>query len=87
MTQKQSSGATRGLRGQSSTTASSPVVTSTRDDPYDLTHRLHHLARPLVGASDDGGGHGGSEERDGGATPVEATVAQPKARTSINELW
>ena len=62
---------------------SSPVVTSTRDDPYDLTHRLHYLAGPLVGASGD---HGGSEERDGGGTSEEATMAQPKGRTSINEL-
>jgi len=83
---EQSSGAAQSMRGQSSSTASSPVVTSTRDDPYDLTHRLNYLAGPLVGASDDGGDHGGSEERDGGGTPEEATAAQPKSRTSINEL-
>ena len=65
---------------------SSPAVTSTLDDPYDLTHRLNYLADPLVGASDDGGDHGGSEERNGGGTLEEATMAQPKARTSINEL-
>ena len=86
VTQKQSSGAAQGLRGQSSMTASSPVVTSTHDDPYDLTHRLHHLAGPLVGASDDGGGHGGSEERDGGATPVEATTKQAQALMSFYGL-
>ena len=62
-------------------------MTSTQDDPNELTHRLHYLAGPLVGASDDGDDHGGSEERDGGITPEEATMAQPKARTSINELW
>ena len=61
-------------------------MTSTRDDPYDLTRRLNYLAGPLIGASDDGGDHGGSEERDGGGTPEEATAAQLKARTSINEL-
>jgi len=83
---KQSSGTTQSMRCQSSSTASSPVVTSTRDDPYDLTHRLHYLASPLVGASDDGGDHGGSEERDGCGTPEEATASQPKAQTSINEL-
>ena len=61
-------------------------MTSTRDDPRDLAHLLSYLVGPLVGASDDGGDHGGSEERDGGGTPEEATAAQPKARTSINEL-
>ena len=83
---EQSSSAAQSMRGQSSSTASSPVVTSTRDDPYDLTHRLNYLAGPLVGASDDDGDHGGSEERDGCGTSEEATAAQPKARTSINEL-
>jgi len=28
----------------------------------------------LAGANYDGGGHGGSEEQDGGATPVKATA-------------
>ena len=63
-----------------------PAVTSTRDDPRDLAHLLSYLVGPLVGASDDGGDHGGSEERYAGGTPVEATVAQPRARTSIYEL-
>ena len=62
------------------------MVTSTRDNPYDLTHRLHYLAGPLVGASDDGGDHGGPEERDSGGTLVEATAAQIQAQTSIYEL-
>jgi len=35
---------------------------------------LRYLVGPLAGANYDGGGHGGSEEQDGGATPVEATV-------------
>ena len=61
-------------------------MTSTRHELRDLAHRLVYLVGPLVGASDDGGNHGCSEERDGGAMPEEATVAQPKARTSINEL-
>jgi hypothetical protein len=84
---KQGSGAARCLRSQSSTTASSPALTSTRDDPYDLTHRLHHLAGPLIDASDDGGGHGGLKERDGSGTPAMTSVAQPNARTSIYEQW
>ena len=61
-------------------------MTSTRDDPRDLAHLLSYLVGPLVGASDDGGDHGGSEERDGCGTPEEATTSQPKAQTSINEL-
>ena len=65
---------------------SSPAVTSTRHDLHDLAHRLHYLVGPLVGASDDGGDHGGSEELDGGATPVETTATPSKARTSIYEL-
>ena len=74
------------LRGQSSPTARLLAVTSTRHDPRDLAQRLNYLVGPLVRTSDDGGDHGGSEERDGGGTPEEATAAQLKARTSINEL-
>ena len=73
-------------RGQSSPTANSPVMTSSLGDPRDLTRRLDYLVGPLIGASDDGGDHGGSEERDDGGTPVEATTFQPRARTSIYEL-
>ena len=73
-------------RGQSSPTARLSAVTSTRDDPRDLAHLLSYLVGPLVGASDDGGDHGGSEERYIGGTSVEATAAQPRARTSIYEL-
>ena len=35
---------------------------------------MSHLVGLLAGANYDGGGHGGSEEQDGGATPVKATV-------------
>ena len=76
---EQSSGAARCWRGQSSPTARLPAVTSTRDDPRDLAHLLSYLVGPLVGASDDGGDHGGSEERDGGATPVETTTKKSQA--------
>ena len=65
---------------------SSPAVTSTRHELRDLAHRLVYLVGPLVGTSDDGGDHGGSEERDDGGTSVEATAAQPRAWTSIYEL-
>ena len=73
-------------RGQSSSTARLPAVTSTRDDPRDLAHLLSYLVGPLVGASDDGGDHGGSEEWDSGATPVETMAKQSKARTSFYGL-
>ena len=66
--------------------ASSPAMTSTRDDPRDLAHLLSYLVGPLVSASDDGGDHGGSEERDGGATPVETTAKKSQAQTSFYGL-
>ena len=65
---------------------SSPAVPSTCHDPRDLAHRLSYLVGPLADANDDGGGHGGLEELDGGATPVEVTAIPTKARTSIYEL-
>ena len=55
-------------------------------DPRDLAHRLSYLVGLLAGANDDGGGHGGSEELDGGATPVEATAVPTKAWMSIYKL-
>jgi len=61
-------------------------VTSSRYDLLDLAHRLHHLAGPIVDASDDGGGHGGSARRDDGGTPMTTSVAPTKARTSIAGL-
>ena len=79
-------GAARCWRGQSSPMARLPAVTSSRYDQLDQAHRLHYLAGPIVDASDDGGGHGGSKELDGGATPVETTTTPSKARTSINKL-
>ena len=33
-------------------------MTSSLGDPHDLTRRLDYLVGPLVGASDNGGGHG-----------------------------
>ena len=66
--------------------ANSPVMTSSLGDPRDLTRRLDYLVGPLVGASNDGGSHGGSVERNDGVTPVEAMAAQPRAWMSITEL-
>ena len=86
-TQKQSGGAVRCGRGQSSPTANSPAVTSSHDDLLDFAHRLSYVGGLLVGASGYGGGHGGVEVRVDGETPVEATVTQTQARTSIYELW
>ena len=68
------------MRGQSSPTARLPAVTSTLHDPRDLAHRLSYLVGPLIGASNDGGDHGGTEERNGGAMPVETTTITTKAR-------
>jgi len=58
---------------------SSPAVISTRHELRDLAHRLVYLVGPLVGASDDGGDHGGTKERDGGSTPVETMAIPTKA--------
>ena len=70
---EQSSGAVRRWRGQSSPTARLPAVTSSPSDLLDLAHLSHHLAGPIVDASDDGGGHGGAVALDDGEAPVEAT--------------
>ena len=83
MTPRQGSGAVRRLHGQSLPTARLPAVTFSRYDLLDQAHRLHHLTGPIVDASDDGGGHGGSAELDGGATLAMDTATQSKARMSI----
>ena len=85
--QEQSHYAALRWRGQSSPTANLPAVTSSHDDLRDLAHRLSYVGGLLVGASGYGGGHGGVEVRVDGETPVEATVTQTQARTSIYELW
>ena len=86
-TQKQSGGAVRCGRGQSSLTANSPAVTSSHDDLLDFAHRLSYVGCLLVGASGYGGGHGGTAELDHGNTPVTTSAAQPKVRTSNYERW
>ena len=63
---EQSSGAVRRWHGQSSPMARLPAVTSSPSDLLDLAHLSHHLAGPIVDASDDGGGHGGSVTLDDG---------------------
>ena len=74
------------LRGWSSSTASPPVVTSSRHDPHYLPDLLTYLTEPIVGAKHGGGIHGGTTEPDNGATPVEATAKHKKARTSFQGL-
>ena len=71
-------------RGQSSSTANLPAVTSSPDVLLNLAHTMLYLVELLVGASIGGGGHGGAEVRDDGETPVEATAAPTKAWTSIS---
>ena len=78
--------ALRYWRGQSSPTANSPAVTSSRWDLLGLAHLLHYLVGPIVGASADGGGHGGTTRRDNGGTLVMTSAAQSNARTSFYEL-
>ena len=56
-------------------------------DLLDLAHLLHYLVGPIVGASANGGGHGGTARQDDGGTPVMTLAAQSNARTSIYELW
>ena len=73
-------------RGQNSTAASSPAVTSSRRDLRDLAHRLSHLVGPIVDGKDDGGGNGGAARRDDGDTPATTSAAQPKVRTSTRVL-
>ena len=85
-TPKQSGGAVRCGRGQSSPTANSPAVTSSHDDLLDFAHRLSYVGGLLVGASGYGGGHGGVEVWVDGETPVWATMARTDAVPSITEL-
>ena len=73
-------------RGQNSTAASSPAVTSSPDFLLDLAHLMSHLAGPIVDSRDDGGGYGGAAGPDYGGTPVKATVAQTNATPSIYGL-
>ena len=73
-------------RGQNSTATSSPAVTSSPDLLLDLARWLVYLAGPIVDTNDDGSGHGGSARRNVGGTPVGATKARPKARTSTSYL-
>ena len=73
-------------RGQSSTAASSPAVTSPPRDLRDLAHRLSYSVGPLVGAMHGDGAHGGAEVQDNGATPVEAMAKQARVLTSFYGL-
>ena len=73
-------------RGQNSTAASSPAVTSSHDDLLDYAHRLIYMAGPIVDSGADGGDHGGTVELDHGGTPMWATVARADAAPSITEL-
>ena len=76
---EQSSGAARHYAATARRQRASLAMTSTLHDTRDLAHPLRYLVGPLTGANYDGGGHGGSEEQDGGATPVEATVKSSDA--------
>ena len=73
-------------RGQSSSTANLPAVTSSPDVLLDFAHTMLYLVGLLVGASNGGGGHSGAEVRADGETPVEATAAQSNTTPSITEL-
>ena len=73
-------------RGQNSTAASSPAVTSSHDDLLDYAHRLIYLAGPIVDSRADGGDHGGTVELNHDKTPVTTSVARSKARTSTSGL-
>ena len=84
---KQGSGAAQRWRGQSSPTANSPAVTSSRHDLGDLANLLSHLAGLIADPRANGGGHGGVEVRVDGETPVWDTVVQINAWTSIYERW
>ena len=70
-------------RGQSSSTARLPAVTSSPNFLLDLAHLMSQMAGPIVDSRDDDGGHGGAAGLDYGGTPVEAMARQKRARTSI----
>jgi len=74
-------------RGQNSTAASSPVVTSSPDFLPDLAHLMSHLASLIIDSRDDGSGNGGAARLDYSGTPVMTSVAQPNVQTSIYERW
>ena len=73
-------------RGQSSSMARLPAVTSSPNFLLDLAHLMSQLAGPIVDSRDDGGGYGGAAGLDYGGTPVEATARHKGARTSFPEL-
>ena len=73
-------------RGQSSPMANLPAVTSSLDVLLDLAHTMLYLVGLLVGASNGGGGHGGSKVRADGEMPVKAKAAQSNATPSIYGL-
>ena len=61
-------------------------MTSSHSDLLDLAHLSHHLAGPIVDASDDGGGHGGAVALDDSEALVEAMATLSNAMPSITEL-
>ena len=61
-------------------------MTSTRHELRDLAHRLVYLVGPLVGASDDGGDHGGAAERNDGETLALAVIALSRVWPSVYKL-
>ena len=73
-------------RGQSSSTARLPAVTSSPNFLLDLAHLMSQLASPIVDSRDDDGGHGGAAGLDYGGTPVEATAKRKRVRMSIPGL-
>ena len=54
-------------------------MTSSRYDLLDQAHRLHYLAGPIVDASDDGGGHGGTAALHSVCWPSPATTKSSDA--------
>ena len=61
---------------------------SRRDQRHDehhhgIAHLENYLTRPIVGAQDDGGDHGGKTTRLDGDTPEPATMTQSRATTSF----
>ena len=83
---KQSSGAAWHCAATARRRRASPAVTPSLRDLRDLAHRLSYSVGPLVGATHGGGAHGGSAERDDGATPVKTTAKQAQALTSFYGL-